>query len=120
MKLYITLLALIAAALLPTSAYADAERMSAMMYGESGPHCTTATTTVMIVAMDNKADPMEEEVNAAIHGTTDPVLASYYRDLYRAPASYKTMEFVRMTDPYTEAITIALYGPAEPASRLFC
>lgn len=119
MKLYLTLLALIAAALLPTSAYADAARMP-MISAERGPHCTSATTTVMIVAMNMKPDPMEEAVNAAIDSTTDPVLASYYRDLYRAPASYKTVEFVRMTDPYTEAITVALYGSTEPASRLLC
>lgn len=116
MKLTITSLALIAAALLPTSAHAGTEMMS----GERGPHCLTDIKTVMIVDMNKNADPMEEAVNAAVNSTDDPVLASYYRDLYRAPTSSRTVQFARVPDPYVDAITIALYGSPEPDSRMVC
>lgn len=116
MKHTITSLTLIAAALLPASAYAGAETMS----GKRGSHCLTDIKTVMIVDMNKQADAMEEAVNAMVRSTDDPVLASYYRDLYRAPTSFKTVQFVRAPDPIVDAIAIALYGSAQPGSRLVC
>lgn len=114
MKFTITSLTLIAAALLPASA--GAETMSR----ERGSHCLTDIKTVMIVDINRQADAMEEAVNAMVNGTDDPVLASFYRDLYRAPASYATVRSVRTSDPLVDAISIALYGSAEPDSRLVC
>jgi len=114
-KIFLTL---IAAALLPAFAYAGTDMISAS--SERGPHCNLATTTVVVANMDKKADPLEEAVNAAVNSTSDPVLASYYRDLYRAPASFKTVQFVRMADPYADSISMALYGLTEPDSRLVC
>ena len=114
MKTIVTSLVLLAAALLPTYSIASTETISA----ERGPHCNIATTTIVIG--EAKADPMEQEVNALVNSTTDPVAASYYRDLYRAPGSYDTEQFVRAPDPYVDAITLALYGTVEPDSRLVC
>lgn len=114
MKFALTSLTLIAAASLP--AFAGAETMSR----ERGPHCNSATATVVIVDMNKKTDPLEEAFNTVVNNTSDPVLASYYRDLYRAPASYRTVRSVRTSDPLVDAISIALYGSVEPASRLVC
>lgn len=114
-KIFLTL---IAAALLPAFAYAGTDMISAS--SERGPHCNLVTTTIVVANMDKKADPLEEAVNAALNSTADPVLASYYRDLYRAPASFKTVRFVRTPDPYVDAISMALYGSIEPDSRLVC
>ena len=55
-----------------------------------------------------------------VNSTTDPVLASYYRDLYSESAAFPTEQFVRAPDPYVDAITLALYGSVEPDSRLVC
>lgn len=127
MKLNIISLTLIAAALLPNFAYAHpgahsgTEMTSAeMISAERGPHCDLATTTVTIAGMDKKADPMEDAVNEAVNSTADPVLSSYYRDLYFAPIQHRTVEFVRMPDPYVDAISLALYGSVEPDSRQVC
>jgi len=127
MKLNITFLTLIAAALLPNFAYAhpsahsDTEMTSAeMISAERGPHCDLATTTVTMADMAKKTDPMEKAVNEAVNSTDDPVLASYYRDLYLAPIQHRTVEFVRMPDPYVDAISLALYGSVEPDSRRVC
>lgn len=117
-KLNKTFLTLIAAALLPTFAYAGTDMISTS--SERGPHCNFATTAVVVANMDKKADPLQEIVDAAVNSTADPVLASYYRDLYRAPASFRTVQFVRTPDPYADAINIALYGLTEPDARLVC
>lgn len=118
MKPNITFLTLIAAALLPTFAYASADRISASF--ESGQYCNRAVTTEMIATMDNKADPVEDAVNAMVNSTDDPVLASYYRDLYHAPDPLKAMKFAWAPDAYEEAVRIALFGPATPEARLIC
>jgi hypothetical protein len=114
MKTAITSLVLFAAALLPTYSFASTDRISA----EPGTHCEFAMTTVVIG--DAKADPMEAQVNALVNSTSDPVLASYYRDLYRADGSFPTVTFITMPDPYVNAITLALYGTVEPESRMVC
>ena len=110
-KLTITLLTLIATALLPTFAYATSE----MAFAERGSHCNVATTAIVISAM--KADPMEQAVEKAVNSTTDPILASYYRDLYRASPTSSTELFVRSPDPYADAVNLALFGWSEPDSR---
>lgn len=114
-KMFLTM---VAAASLPTCAYAGTEMISAGF--ERSVHCNLSTTTVVIVDTVKEFDPMEAAVKVAVNSTDDPVLASYYRDLYRAPTSKKTMKFVRKPDPYVDAISIALYGSAEPDSRLVC
>jgi len=111
-------LTLIAAALLPTFTYAGTDMISDSF--ERGVYCKYANTTTAVVIADMKADPLEEAVNEAVNSTTDPVLASYYRDLYRAPASYQTVEFIRMPDPYVDAISMAMYGSVEPDSERVC
>ena len=116
MKLFTASLTLIAAALLPTFASASTEMMSA----ERGPHCNLATTTVVIVTADKKSDPYEEAVVAAMNSTSDPVLASYYRDLYYPSPASATETFVRTPDPYVDAISMALYGSVEPDSQRVC
>ncbi|MFZ2302974.1 MAG: hypothetical protein WAW10_14015 [Gallionella sp.] len=118
MKPNIISLILIAAALLPNFAYAGTDRISAS--SEGGRYCNLATTTVVIADMDKKADPMEDAVNAMVDSTDDPVLASYYSDLYHAPAPFKAMEFVWAPDAYEEAVHIALLDPATPEARLIC
>lgn len=112
------LLSLIAAALLPTFAFAGTDMISAS--GERGRHCDFSTATVVVVDNAKKFDAMEMAVNAMVNTTDDPVLASYYRDLYRAPASYKTAKFVRTPDPLVDAISLALHGSVEPDSQLVC
>jgi len=116
MKLFTASLTLIAAALLPTFAYASTEMISA----ERGPHCNLATTTVVIVTDDKKSDPYEEAVVAAVNSTADPVLASYYRDLYYPSPASATETFVRTPDPYVDAISMALYGSVQPDSQRVC
>lgn len=120
MKLYLnrTFLTLIAAALLPTCAYAGTDIISASF--ERGLPCNLYTTTVVIADVVKESDPMEAEINAAIKGTDDPVLASYYRDLYRAPNPQRIMQFVSMPDPYLDAVNAALYGSTDPNSRMAC
>ena len=108
-------LLLIGAALLPSPGFAGTEPISATR----GHHCNIATSVTVSNAA-GKADPMEQEINALVNSTTDPVLASYYRDLYRAPASSSTVTFVRTPDPYVDAISLALFGTVEPDSRLVC
>lgn len=134
MKPNIISLLLVAAALLPNFAYAhpgtdhpgtgmtSAEMASAeeMISAERGPHCNLATATVVIAGMDKKDDPIEEAVNHAVNSTADPVLASYFRDLYLAPIQHRTMTFVRTPDPYVDALSLALRGSVEPDSRLAC
>lgn len=116
MKPNLTSLILCAAALVSTLAYAGPE----MMPAERGSHCSLAATTITITDMDKKADPMEMAVNEAVESTADPVLASYYRDLYRAPASFPTVKFDRTADPYVDALSLALHGSVEPDSRRVC
>ncbi len=117
MKFTTISLALIAAALLPSLANATGTET---MSSTRGSHCNLATATVTIVATDKKPDPMEQKVEAAVDSTADPVLASYYRDLYRASPSYATETFVRTPDPYVDAISMALYGSVEPDSQRVC
>jgi hypothetical protein len=122
MKLNKSALTLIVAALLPASVYAGTDAVNTsfergMLYCEA-----VASTTVIPseVATAKKADPLEDEINAAINSTSDPVLASYYRDLYRAPAVFGTAEFVRAPDPLVDAISVALYGTTERGSTQLC
>ncbi len=114
MKTAITLLTLAAAAMLPNLSFAGTDRISA----QPGHYCDVVTNTIVIG--DIKPDPMEQKVDALVASTNDPVLQSYYRDLYRADASFPTEQFVTRPDPYVEAITLALYGSVEPDARLVC
>lgn len=111
MKLYKIFLISIAAALLPCFSYADTDNISASF--ERGLHCDLTTTTVVIADKGKKADPMKAAIDAMVNSTTDPVLASYYRDLYRED-SFPTEQFVRAPDPYADAVNLALYGWVEP------
>lgn len=114
MKTAITFLTLVAAASLSSLSYASPEMISP----DRGHYCDVVSNTIVIG--DIKADPMEQQVNALVNSTSDPVLASYYRDLYRADATFPTEQFVTRPDPYVEAITLALYGTVEPDARLVC
>lgn len=120
-KLTVTSLTLIAAALLPTFTHADNREMISASF-ERGLPCNLAATTTTIVTGNptNKADPIEETVNELVSGTNDPVLASYYRDMYMAPISREAVTFVRTPDPYVDAISMALYGTVEPDSQRVC
>ncbi|WP_435626477.1 hypothetical protein [Candidatus Ferrigenium straubiae] len=114
---------LIAAALLPASVYVSADEITTGfergMY--RGMYCGPSASTVVITQeAAAKTDPMEEEVNALVNSTSDPVLASYYRDLYRAPAAFEAAEFVRTPDPYMDAISIALWGKTERGTTHIC
>lgn len=118
MKLTKSLVALIAAALLPTLAYAGLDTISGF---ERGVYCNLATTTTTTVVIEeSKPDPYEMAVVEAMNSTADPVLASYYRDLYYPSPSSETQTFVRTPDPYVDAISLALYGSVEPDSRRVC
>lgn len=108
-------LILVAAALLPAFAHAGADTTSF----EHPLSCGASQSTVVITAA-KKADPMEDEVNALVDSTADPVLASYYRDLYRTLPSFETEQFVRMPDPYMDAISIALWGETERGTTQIC
>lgn len=116
MKFAITSLTLIAAASLPAFSYAETESMSA----ERGPHCVLSVATETNNNWEPKSDPMEVAVNELVESTADPVLASYYRDLYMAPVLHDTVTFVRTPDPYVDALSLAFYGTVEPDSRLVC
>ena len=111
-------LILIAAALLPNVANASMDSISADSKLSS--HCELVTKTVAIPGQHKKFDPMEKEINAMLSSTSDPVLASYYRDLYRASATSRTEWFVRSVDPYADAVNIALHGPIDPKARQAC
>ena len=111
MKLNNISLTLIAAALLPTFAFADMDTIST-----GGSHCNRAAITTTVAAAESKADPMEVAVNNLVNSTDDPVLASYYRDLYTAPIQREAIDFVRVPDPYVDALSMAFYGSAEPDS----
>lgn len=111
-------LILIAAALLPNISYAGTDNISASF--ERGLHCKLTVTTVVIADMGKKADPMEAAVSDMVDSTTDSVLASYYRDLYRESPSFPTEQFIRTADPYVDAITLAMYDEIEPEPRLVC
>ena len=113
MKLNNISLTLIAAALLPTFAYAGMDTIST-----SGSHCNRAAITTTVTVAERKADPIEQEVNNLVNSTDDPVLASYYRDLYTAPIQRETIDFVRTPDPYVDALSMAFYGSVEPDSLL--
>ncbi len=113
MKTAIALL-ILAAATLPTLSYASTEMISA----ERGHYCDVVTNTVVIGQA--KPDPMQQKVDALVASTNDPVLQSYYRDLYRADPTFPTEQFITRPDPYVEAITLALYGSVEPDARLVC
>lgn len=100
-----TLLTLIAATLLlPTFAYAGMDRISTGF--ESGAHCVV--TTELTAMIDKKPDAIEDEINAIVNSTDDPVLASYYRDLYHAPAPSRSMKFVWAPDAYEQAVHVAV------------
>lgn len=121
MKLAITSLTLIAAASLPAFANAGTETTyTEMMSAERGPHCVITSATVTNNGVEKKSDSMEIAVNSLVDSTADPVLASYYRDLYMAPIPRDTVTFVRTPDPYVDALSLAFYGTVEPDSRLVC
>ncbi len=124
MKLNKSTLTLVAAALLPAFAHAGADPVATSFeYSmHRGMYCGPSSSTAVIAgeAATAKADPVEEEVNVLVNSTSDPVLASYYRDLYRAPARIETVEFVRTPDPYMDAISIALWGKTERGSTQIC
>ena len=113
-------LALIAAAFLPTYSCAELDTISISASFERGLHCNLSTITSTVVIAGTNSDPMEKEINALVNSTTDPVLASYYRDLYRGSPSPQTVQFARVPDPYVDAITLALYGWVQPDSRRVC
>lgn len=110
------LLTLIAAALLPTFAYAATDLTS--VGEESGPICIV--TTKSLPSMHEIADPMEKRITELVNSTSDPVLASYYRDMYRATTSYSRVKFTVMLDPYLNALISALYGPEELERQKIC
>lgn len=123
MKLNKSTLTLVAAALLPVSVYAGTDEFTTSfergMY--RGMYCEPSASTVVIAKeAAAKTDPMEDGVNALVNGTSDAVLASYYRDLYRAPATFGVAEFVRTPDPYMDAISIALWGKTERGTSHIC
>lgn len=125
MKLHHTLLTLIAAALLPTAAYASTDKISAS--NEAISTCNT-TITMEVTADRGIANPFmvelaqleKEEINTLVSNTDDPVLASYYLDFYHWPDPVRSMQFSNAPDPYLDAVTVALYGPAEMKSRYVC
>ncbi|HYR06036.1 MAG TPA: hypothetical protein VEP71_05070 [Gallionella sp.] len=114
-------LILVAAALLPAFARASTDAVATSL--KHGLSCEAALSTVVITQKiaGKKADPIEDEVNASVDSTADPVLASYYRDLYRAPTSlYESEQFARAPDPYMDAISIALWGKTERGTTQIC
>lgn len=108
-KTVLTSFIVIFAALVPTFSYADAER--------AAPCNVETATTAAVVADKDKTDAMEDRVNELVNSTEDPILASYYRDLYNAPASLSSVTFVRVPDPYVDALSKAFYGAVEPDSQ---
>lgn len=114
LKSFLTLIA--ATLLLPAFAHADMGGISTGF--ESGAHCVV--TTELIAMIGNKPDAVEDEINAIVNSTDDPVMASYYRDLYHAPASSRSMKFVWAPDAYEQAVNVALFGTSEPKARVTC
>ncbi len=114
MRTAITVSTFVVAALLPGLARASTDAISA----EGGHYCNSVANTIVIGEV--KPNPMARQIDALANGTSDQVLQSYYRDLYREPGSFSTEQFVTTPDPYVEAITFALYGSAEPGARPVC
>lgn len=121
MRLNKSALTLITAALLPASVHAGTDSTTTGF--ERGLlSCEPAAFTVVITKEIGtaKADLLEDEVNALVNRTSDPVLASYYRDLYRTPAIFEIAEFIMTPDPYMDAISIALWGKTERDTTHIC
>lgn len=112
------ILALIAAALLPTFAYAGTDMVSAGL--ESDLVCKYVTATKSTPDMNKVDDPVEGEITAWVNSTNDPILASYYRDMRFPPISYTTVKFTATPDPYLDALILAFYGPAELEEQKIC
>lgn len=117
MKLNHTLLTLITAALLPTAAYASTDEISA---GSGLSSFCNSTISMETAVLRDKTDPAEDEINTLVSNTDDPILASYYLDFYHWPDPVKSMQFSTAPDPYLDAVTLALFGPAEMKSRYVC
>ena len=118
MNLKKAFLILIAAALLPNVANAAMDSISAD--SKLSAHCDLVTNTVVITGQNKQFDPIEKEINAMLSSTNDSVLASYYRDLYRASATFHNEWFVRSADPYADAVNTALHGPIDLKARQAC
>ncbi len=123
MKLNHTLLTLITAALLPTAAFASNDEISAIP--ELSSTCSSTITMETAVPREHpfivKLEHLEEgEINTLVSKTDDPILASYYLDFYHWPDSVRSVQLSNAPDPYLDAVTVALFGPAEMKSRYVC
>lgn len=116
MKTNKSILALIVAALLPAFAYAGTDAVTTSF--ERGLlFCEPVSSTMsgMEAAIPKKSDPIEDEVNALVNSTSDPVLASYYRDLYRAPFAFdEGVRLARENDPIEDEINMAVNSTGDP------
>lgn len=77
---------------------------------------SVATQTVWLAGA---ADPLVDAINVALHGTIDPILASFERDLHRTPTATQTVMFATAADPLVDAINVALYGTTDPVLASF-
>ncbi len=114
MKLRNLALALTAAALLPTFAYAGTDAVAASF--ERDLYRVPVNSTVAIAG---EPDPFAAEFNTALYGTTDPVLASFERDLYREPVNSAIMvagEADALTVEFYAALRDVLDKPAMHAT----
>ncbi len=123
MKLNHTLLTLIAAALLPTAAYASNYKPTVSANNDS--HCIKTITMEVAVPREYpflvSLEQLEQgEIKTLSNKTDDPVLISYYRDFYHWPDPVRSMEFTTRQDPYLDATTLALYGQNEIDLRYAC
>lgn len=99
MELYNLTLALLAAALLPTFAYAGTDPVTDSF--ERDLHRVTFSSA----AMAGEPDSLTVEFNSVLYGTTDAVLASFERDLYREP-----IDSAIMAAGEADALTIEFYA----------
>lgn len=103
MKLNKFALTLTAAALLPSFAHAGVDVASFERDLQGG-----AAIESVVLARAGAVDPLVNAINAALNGTSDPVLASFERDLYRTPSATPAMLLAGEVDPLTRAVNVAL------------
>lgn len=117
MKLNKFTLTLIAAALLPTFAFAATDEVVASFERDLQRGVTVETPMVANAG----TDPLVNAISTALYREEDAVVASFNRGLYGAATAIQTAENAPTVqsegaaDPLVDAISVALYGKNEVA-----
>jgi hypothetical protein len=104
-------LTLIAAALLPTFAFAATDEVVASFERDLQRGVTVETPMVANAG----TDPLVDAISTALYREEDAVVASFNRGLYGAASTIQTVENDSAADPLVDAISVALYGKNEVA-----